>query len=150
MDSRRLSVEMLEGQDRTNELWPALEPLFRQSCESNDIAKDELTPESIKQLVLDGMCAVFVFFMDDVPSLVLAIQFNVTNNMKCADIIGLGGSHLLLFKAAYWKTILSWLKANDIVFLDAYANERMASLYRKKFGFNKSCSYVRMNLQESA
>jgi hypothetical protein len=50
------------------------------------------------------------------------------------------------FKNAYWGLILDWLKANGCEFLDAYANERLAKVYMSKFGFNKSCSYVRMTL----
>jgi hypothetical protein len=50
------------------------------------------------------------------------------------------------FKAAYWDTILDWLRANGVQFLDAYAPDRLARIYRSKFGFNKSCSYVRMSL----
>jgi hypothetical protein len=50
------------------------------------------------------------------------------------------------FKAAYWRTILEWLRANGVQFLDAYAPERLAKIYMSRFGFNKSCSYVRMTL----
>lgn len=139
------TIEMLTP-ERVAELWPALEEFFIQSCQSNEIAKDEITPEAIRELAVTGMCAVFAAFDRDVPACAMAIQFNVTNGMKGADVIALGGRNLLKFKSKYWAPILDWLRANEIKFLDAYATERLAKIYLGKFGFNKSCAYVRMSL----
>jgi hypothetical protein len=43
---------------------------------------------------------------------------------------------------------LDWLKANQIRFLDAYVDERRAKMYQSRFGFDRSCALVRMNLME--
>jgi hypothetical protein len=139
------TIEMLTP-ERVTELWPQLEPFFIQSCNSNEIARDELTPESIHELAATGMCAVFAAFEKGMPACAMAIQFNMTNGLKGADVIALGGRSLLKFKSQYWAPILDWLRANEIKFLDAYATERLAKVYLGKFGFNKSCAYVRMNL----
>jgi hypothetical protein len=58
----------------------------------------------------------------------------------------MAGEGLMRFKAAYWGYILKWLKANGVKRLDAYGNSRLAAVYQKKFGFDKSCQYVRMAL----
>jgi hypothetical protein len=50
------------------------------------------------------------------------------------------------FKTAYWDVILEWLRANGVEFLDAYAPDRLAKIYTNRFGFDKSCTYVRMTL----
>ena len=76
----------------------------------------------------------------------LALQFTDTNGHKGAEIMAMGGRHLMRFKEAYWGLILDWLKANGCEFLDAYANERLAKIYSNKFGFDKSCTLVRMTL----
>ena len=132
--------------ERVTELWPVLEPMFQSACEGNEIAKDEMDADDIRRIAEEGMCAIFVGFLNDEPSCVLALQFNITNDMKGADVLALAGRGLLQFKSAYWDIILNWLRLNEIEFLDAYIPESRVNMYKKKFGFNKSCGYVRMNL----
>lgn len=141
-----MSIEMLTP-ERVTELWPVLEPYFDAACKGNEIAKDELDAKDIYVLAVTGLVAVFVGFEDGEPACVMGIQFNTTNGHKCADVIALAGRGLMRFKAAYWHIILEWLKANGVEFLDAYAPERLAKIYMNRFGFNKSCMYVRMTLQ---
>jgi hypothetical protein len=140
-----LSLEMLSP-ERVAELWPELEPLFSKAVVGNEIAKEELEPNDIFILAQTGMCVVFVGFESGVPACVLAIQFYTVGTRKGADIIALAGKNLLSFKAAYWESILEWLKVNQIKFLDAYVTDRWAKIYKEKFGFNRSCSYVRMTM----
>lgn len=141
----QMSIEMLTP-ERVTELWPVLEPHFDAACQGNEIAKDELDAKDIYVLAITGMVAVFVGFEDGEPACVLGIQFNTTNGHKCADVMALAGRGLMRFKAAYWHIILEWLRANEVKFLDAYAPERLAKIYRNRFGFDKSCMYVRMAL----
>lgn len=143
-----LFLELLSP-ERVAELWPELEPLFSKAVVGNEIAKEELEPNDIFILSQTGMCAIFVGFESGTPACVLAIEFYMVGDKKGADIIALAGRNLLSFKAAYWESILKWLKANQIKFLDAYVTDRWAKIYREKFGFNRSCSYVRMTLQEN-
>jgi hypothetical protein len=140
-----MTIEMLTP-ERVTELWPVLEPYFEDACNGNEIAKDELDAKDIYVLAITGLVAVFVGFEDGEPACVMGIQFNNTNGTKGADVMALAGRGLMRFKAAYWHVILEWLKANGVEFLDAYAPERLAKIYMNRFGFNKSCSYVRMTL----
>jgi len=140
-----MQIEMLTPA-RVTELWPVLEPLLTAACEGNEIAKDELEAGDVYVLTQTDMAVVFVGFEGADPACIMALQFNMTNGRKGADVIALAGRNLMKFKAAYWDTILDWLRANGVQFLDAYAPDRLARIYRSKFGFNKSCSYVRMSL----
>ena len=140
-----MTIEMLTP-ERVTELWPVLEPYFDAACKGNEIAKDELDAKDIYVLAITGLVAIFVGFEDGEPACVMGIQFNTTNGHKCADVMALAGRGLMRFKAAYWNIILEWLKANGVEFLDAYAPERLAKIYLNRFGFNKSCMYVRMAL----
>jgi hypothetical protein len=140
-----MTIEMLTP-ERVTELWPVLEPHFDEACKGNEIAKDELDAKDIYVLAVTGMVAVFVGFEDGEPACVMGIQFNTTNGHKGADVMALAGRSLMRFKTAYWRTILEWLRANGVEFLDAYVPERRAKIYTSRFGFNKSCSYVRMTL----
>lgn len=140
-----LTIEMLTP-ERVTELWPKLEPLMTQACEGNEIAKDEMSAGDIYVLAITQMCAFFAGFEDGELACVVVLQFNDTNGRKCADVIALAGRKLMLFKALYWNAILDWLRANDVIFLDAYVPNERAKVYLNKFGFNKSCSYVRMTL----
>lgn len=140
-----MSIEMLSP-ERVAELEEALEPLFDLACEGNEIAQDEMTGKDIVQLGKEGMAAIFLGFYNGKPACVIAFQFNITNGHKGADLIAMAGSRLLRFKAAYWPAIIEWLRVNGIEFLDAYTPNSRAELYIRKFGFDKSCAYVRMNL----
>lgn len=140
-----MSIEMLTP-ERVTALWPVLEPYFDAACNGNEIAKDELDAHDIYVLAATGLVAIFVGFEDGEPACVMGIQFNTTNGRKGADVMALAGRGLMRFKAAYWNIILEWLRANDVEFLDAYAPERLAKIYTSRFGFDKSCVYVRMSL----
>jgi hypothetical protein len=140
-----MTIEMLTP-ERVTELWPVLEPHFDAACKGNEIAEDTMDAKDIYVLAITGLVAVFVGFENGEPACVLGIQFNTANGHKCADVMALAGHGLTRFKAAYWNIILEWLKANGVKFLDAYAPERLAKIYMKRFGFNKSCTYVRMTL----
>jgi len=140
-----MTIEMLTS-ERVTELWPVLEPHFEAACKGNETAKDVLDAKDIYVLAIAGLVAVFVGFEDGKPECVLGIQFSTANGHKCADIMALAGRGLMRFKSAYWHIILEWLRANGVEFLDAYAPERLAKIYLNRFGFDKSCTYVRMTL----
>jgi len=144
-----LSIEMLTAQ-RVAELWPQLEPMFQAACDANPIAKDEFNAGDIFVLTQLDLAAVFAGFDDGELACMIALQFNNTNGHKGVDVIAMAGRSLLKFRTAYWNLILDWLRANAVEFVDAYVPEKLARLYRQKFGFNKSCAYVRMNLKESS
>ena len=141
-----LSIEMLT-KERVIELWPVLEPYFEAACNGNEIAKDEISAKDIFVLTQVDLAVVFVGFEDGQPACVMGVQFNNTNGKRGADVIALAGRGLMRFKAAYWHIILEWLRANGVEFLDAYAPDRLAKIYLNRFGFDKSCSYVRMTLK---
>ena len=140
-----LTIEMLSP-EQVNDEWGALEPMLDASCKSNEVGILDITPDDIRILAVTGLCVLFIGRESGTPKVVVAIQFNETNRHKGADVIAMGGERLMKFKDAYWNLILDWLKANGCEFLDAYANERLAKIYMGKFGFNKSCSLVRMTL----
>ena len=140
-----MSIEMLTP-ERADALWPSLEPMYIAACRENNLEHD-MDPALIHRLATGGMCAVFVGFVDEAPACTIAVQFHVTNGKKGADLIAMAGQHLMTFKRLYWHTIIEWLKANEIQFLDAYVPESRTEIYKKKFGFNKSCACVRMSLQ---
>lgn len=140
-----LTIEMLSPEQVDAE-WAALEPMVEASCKSNEVGAMDISAEDVRRLAATGMCVLFIGRERGRPRVVVAIQFHTTNGHKGADIIAMGGSRLMKFKAAYWNLILDWLKANGCEFLDAYATERLAKIYRTKFGFDRSCVLVRMAL----
>ena len=132
--------------ERVDVLWPDMDPLFKLSCESNAVGNIDICPDDIYLLAKTEQCVIFTGLIKDRPACVLAIQFTETNGKKGADVIAMAGKHLVQFKARYWEPILDWLRANGVQFLDAYANDRMASIYTSKFGFDRSCTMLRMVL----
>jgi hypothetical protein len=139
------SIEFLIS-DKALAMWSVLGPILQNAEGSNEISQDEFTVDSLREEVAAGQCGVFVYYEDEVPKLVLAMQFNMTSKRKHAEIVAMAGEGLMRFKAAYWQYVVDWLRANGIVRLDAYGNGRLAKIYREKFGFDKSCEYVRMTL----
>lgn len=142
-----LSIEMLTP-ERVKQLEPHLEPLFQEACESHEVVRDEMKGKDVVDLGKTGMAAIFVCYFEGQPSCALAFQFYEVNGHKGADLIALAGKgkRLVKFKNAYWQSIIEWLKANNVEFLDAYTPQSRALVYQKKFGFDKSCAYVRMTL----
>lgn len=140
------SGEML-SRDRAIELWPQLEPVLQKAA-SGHVKSDGPDLQYIFNAICLDEAAVFAYFIDDVISVVLVIQFFGTDDNKVgASIIALGGSGLLHFKHRYWGTVLDWLKANDVSFLDSHVPLKHAKMYEKKFGFSEVSAYVRMPLE---
>ena len=140
-----LTIEMLDPV-QVDAQWDELEPLLEASCKSNEVGAMDICPDDIRRLATAGMCVVFACREEGELKLVAVFQFHDTNGHKGADLIALSGTRLLTFKSAYWNLVLDWLKANGCEFLDAYANERLAKVYKNKFGFDRSCVMVRMAL----
>lgn len=140
-----LTIEMLTP-PRVLELWPKMEPLFKQACEANPAAALTQSAENILHLSQTDQAVIFACFDNGRVFTVLAFQFVTSNGHKGAELIAMAGRNLIQFKNAFWKPILDWLTANKVEFLDAYAPERLAEIYTSRFGFDKSCTFVRMTL----
>jgi len=140
-----MSIEQLTP-ERIDELWVYLEPLLTKSCESNEVGSQDLDAGYIYCLANTDMCVIFAGFEDDIPKCIVALQFHTANGRTGADVIAMAGQKLSKFRDAYWDSILDWLRVNGCQFLDAYATERLAKHYLTRFGFTKSCAYVRMVL----
>lgn len=140
-----LSIELLTP-PRALELWSKMEPLFKQACEANQAAGLTQTPENILHLTQTDQAVIFAGFDNGRVFTVLALQFVSTSGRKGAEIVAMAGRNLIQFKNAFWKPILDWLKANNVEFLDAYAPQELANIYLSRFGFDKSCTFVRMTL----
>lgn len=140
-----LTIEMLTP-PRALALWPKMEPLFKQACEGNPIATSTQSPKNILHMTQTDKAVVFACFDNGRLFTVLAFQFITVGDRKGAEVIAMAGRNLMQFKNAFWKPILDWLRANGVEFLDAYAPPRLADLYLAKFGFDQSCTMVRMTL----
>jgi hypothetical protein len=140
-----MQLVMLSKEEITN-MWPILGPLYDASCKGNEVGESEMTALDIYLLAQTDMCVIFAFIEGNELMLTLAVQFHEVGNQKGVDIIGMAGRNLMKCKAAHWDKILDWFRANDVKFVNAYTNDRLAKLFLKKFGFDKSCSYVRMTL----
>ena len=137
---RMLTAEEVEAD------WAEIEPLLRPACESNEVAATEVVPSDILEATQSGLCAALAFYKNGALGIVLVIRFTETSGHKGAEIVALGGRELVSFKRAYWPFVLDWFRANGCEFVSAYADERLAKIYKTKFGFDKSCEYVRMML----
>jgi hypothetical protein len=129
--------------DRALELWPQLEPIFLRACQSNEISRDDVTPADILIAIQAQEAIAFTYWDEKGLGLVMVFQFHTVNGIKGVDILSLGGRDLFKFARLYWTAMKDWLRSNDVKFIDAYANPRMASIYLRRLGFTKSCVYVR-------
>lgn len=146
MEQSALRLELMTP-ERVEEMWPQLEPLFARACEGNlSPASADLTVADIRRLVAQDLVAVMAGSDDDGIATVIALQFHVTNGKKGVDVVAMAGRRLLEFKRAFWESILKWLKANGVQFVDAYTTPALAKLYINRFGFTESCAFVRMAL----
>lgn len=141
----KYTLEMMTP-EKVKELWHEIRPHVEASFKSNEVSAMTSNPDDVLVMALTDMCVVFGGFKDKKLATILVIQFNEQSGHKGADILALGGSELTRFKREYWDLILNWLRENEIEYLDAYATDRMAQIYKSKFGFTKSCACVRMPL----
>ena len=139
------TIELLTP-GRVAELWFEMEPLFAESCASNPVGVTDITPTDIYNLTQLDQAAIFAASDNGKVTTVLAIQFTSTNGRKGVEIIALAGRNLMKFKSMFWKPILDWFRANDVKFVSAYGTPELAKVYTRKFGFDLSCTYVRMVL----
>ncbi len=136
------SVQML-APEQVTDMWPDLMPMFDASVKANPMAETEYVADDVHMLVLGGMASVIAVLKAGKPAFALAFQFCDTNGTKGINIIGMGGTSLLKYKAAYWGAFLDWLRANGVHFIDAYVPTERLALYEKRIGFDKSCAFVR-------
>lgn len=129
---------------RIEELWPEIEPLLTRV--SGDYAPNSVSPEYIRESAMFGVTHLLGMFADGKLSLVAAVEFTVANKVRTASILALAGADLMRFRSEFYKDVLAWFKAAGAKAVDAYAEQRMADIYKRKFGFTQSCSYVRMAL----
>lgn len=141
----KYELEMLTP-ERVQELWSEIRPHVVASFNSNEVSAMTSEPDDVLAMALTDMCVIFGGFKDRKLATILVLQFNEQSGHKGADVLAMGGSELLTFKQKYWDIILDWLRANEVEYLDAYTNERMAKIYKSKYGFTKSCVTVRMPL----
>lgn len=144
-----MNIELLTP-ERVVALWPKIEPLFAQSCKSNEVGILDITPEDIFRLSQTDKAVIFLMTEGGRPGIVLALQFTTTNGHKGADMIAMAGHSLLKFKTMFWKPILDWLRANQVEFVDAYGTPELTNMYKAKFGFDRSCVMVRLALTEAS
>jgi hypothetical protein len=144
-----LTIELLTPA-RAAFLWPQMAALFDQSCKSNPVGVVDITSGDIYRLAQSEQAVIFACFDSGRVATVLALQFNMTNGRKGADVIAMAGRNMLKFKALFWQPILDWLQANGVQYVDAYATPELAKVYTTRFGFDRSCVMVRMTLGESA
>jgi len=137
---------VLLSKEEVTALWPVLEKMYEASAKGNEVGETEITATDIYLLAQTDMCVIFAFVEGNELVLTLAAQFHEVGNQKGVDIIGMAGRNLMKCKAEHWDRILDWFRANDVKFVNAYTSDRLAKLFLRKFGFNKSCSYVRMTL----
>ena len=130
------------------EHWASIRPLLAESCMSNELTEDTLTPEHILGLAVTDKCAIIAFHENGSISLVLAIQFTEDCGHKSASILAFAGENMMVFKRLYWDYVKEWLKANGVVYVDTFANRRMAKVFRRKFGFAQSATCLRMPIKE--
>ena len=131
---------------RVKELREQLLPLFSESCDGNEVTRDDLDPEYILQQAIDGLAVVFAGYEDGELTSVLVLQFCLEAGKKGATVLALAGRGLLTFKRFYWKAVLDWLKLNHVKVLEACVAQEHVPVYKRKYGFDRAAGLVRMRL----
>lgn len=137
-----LTIELLEP-DKVDTVWKHIRPIVAAACRSNDAAQMDISPDTVYSLATTGMCVVFVGREKKKVRFVLVLQFTDMYGTRGAEIVAMGGAGMMKFKNAYWDVIVEWLKANGCKYIDACASERLANVYTKRFGFDRSRVCVR-------
>lgn len=140
-----LTLELLT-QEKAIQLWPELVPLVEASILGNEVSACDLTPQDIFNAICTDEIAIFAGFNGGTVIFILGIQFHGDENTKCATITVMAGTRMVTFARDYWDYVRDWLRSNGVAFLDSHVPLERAMLYMDKFGFDKSCAYIRMTL----
>lgn len=130
--------------------WSVLRPMIASFCDSNEVIEGMLTPESI--FVDVHLQNNFVVAMYDNEGLYFIIVLEFCGQQPdnlAANILGAAGRDLLKIRQHHWQNVLDWCKSLGAKTVETSANERLARIYQKKFGFNKSCVALRLDLGKS-
>lgn len=139
-----LSIELLAS-EQVSSVWPTIESLVGEACAGNEVAKDEMDAQHVLDVLLAGRAVLFIGYEDNQPACVLVLRAFTANGHKGANVMVLAGKRILGFKS-FWNRINDWLVLNNFEFLDACVPAERAHIYEQKFGFNKTCAYIRKNL----
>lgn len=132
------SIELLMPKQAEN-MWPQLEKLF-------SLANNKKLTEEIFSKIKQGFCAVFVYYQDKQPKLVIAIQFKQVRSTKIVEILSTVGTSVKEFKDAYWKYIVNWLKANGTKFIEIPDTEYFRNIYGDRPKISRVSSYLRISI----
>lgn len=124
-------------------MWGELRPILEASCKVNEVCETEIEVDDILVLAAIDQCTVVAVIEDEKPVFVLALQFTLSAGKRGANVLAMGGTHMLRIKSLYWDHFLAWLRANKVEFLDAYVPNERRQLYQRRLGFDKSCSFIR-------
>ena len=127
-------------------VWPSLEPLLGAACQSNEISRGELSPALLRREVLAGRASALVGYEYFLPVGVMVFELSSVGEHRVARILALAGKRLLAFGGGYWDSVLATLRGMGISYVDACANERVAEVYKNRFGFSDTCVYLRRKL----
>lgn len=130
--------------------WSVLRPMIESFCDSNEIVEGILTAESIfVDLHLQNKFIV-AMYDDEGLYFIIVVEFNSDqSNNTTAFIVGAAGRDLLKIRQHHWQNVLDWCKSLGAKTVETCANKRLARIYQKKFGFNKSSVALRLDLGEN-
>lgn len=143
-----ISIEYVEGQERIDQLWPELFPLFDRSC--REAAKGEVEAIDIYQAFLQGKCIIFAELIDGHVSVATAIEFIAFPRYKVANVFALGGKNLRACTDRFWESIIKFLEANDVKSIDAWVSPAMARILERRLGFSLAYLHMRLRIGEQA
>lgn len=132
--------------DRVEELWPFIEPLLYYVDFEGVDAPNPIDPEYVRITAKYGVTNILGIFDGEHLDMIVVSEFTVVRGVKTASISAMAGKGLLKARSEVWQDILAWYRAAGARAVDAYANPRLARIYRQKFGFDQGCSYIRMTL----
>jgi hypothetical protein len=127
-------------------LWPEIKDLIARLEDDGSLLYKPPSPNYIYMTLKAGISHALAAFSGDKLSLILVFEFVPSDEGKVASISVLAGKNIVKFKVLYWNDILTWFKEAGAVGVSACADERLASIYLRKFGFTHTCVHVSMRL----
>ena len=138
-------VERILDKDRLEKLWVQVQPLFDKCIKK--AMHGEFGAFDLKQRALEGKAHIFVAVDEqDVVQLAVAIEFVMYPKLNVANVMALGGSHLLEHSDSFFDGVKWWLKLSGIKVLDAMVSDSMYKILTHKFGFARVYHHVRLQL----
>ncbi|MEM0462114.1 MAG: hypothetical protein QW318_07955 [Candidatus Caldarchaeum sp.] len=136
------------GSDNYAIYWPEIEELVKRAFQNNPFNYFETGQEVFRTMLENNQAAAFVCYCNDVPELVLGMQFCRVNGKLGASVTCLGGKNFVSYNDLFQNFLVEWLQENGFSFMDVCTDWKRARAFSRITGIQFTAALGRVTVME--